>query len=264
MNKLLSTCCVSLALFFAAGCSSTSSGTGNPGGGLDGINGPSDGGGGSVPPSNAGAAINGGVGKVCASSADCAGGLNCHVDTIDWISHDQCTTSCQSDADCTGAFGSHTMCIGAHICVSKCLDDKDCPAHTTCSENGWCEHNGPGSGVPKCSGIPTACSLLTETECATTLGCSSSGSCSGFAESCSSQLSSFTCQSLSGCYWDSTTNFCAGSTLACSDYSSQSSCGLHSGCSWSASCSGEQLAKTCESQSPSLCKYAPGCSLVPQ
>lgn len=204
--------------------------------------------------------VNGGIGKICAADTDCPSGLGCRVDTQEWISHHQCTTACSTDADCTAQYGSHTECIGAGVCVSKCLDDSDCPAGTVCNENGWCGNTGPGSGVPKCSGSPTPCELLDSTQCIGALGCSGGG-CSGSGPSCYSQYSSYSCSAIQGCYWSSSSSSCSGSAFPCDLNSTSASCTGESGCYWSG-CSGVQA--SCESNPASLCQYSPGCALVPQ
>jgi hypothetical protein len=247
---------VSLFLLLVAGCS----------GGGDGDSGSPPG----VPPvahgadASPGSTLNGGLGQVCETAAECKSGLTCRTDTADWIAHKQCTSACSDDTDCQSKYGSHTMCIGAHICVSKCLDDADCPSGTQCSEYGWCNHTGPGSGVPKCVGTPTPCGLLSGTECAGTLGCTTSGSCGGVAESCYSQYSQYACDALTGCYWSSTSRSCSGITTPCTSHATESSCRYQSGCHWSSACTGQQSATSCESQGAALCKYAPGCTLVNQ
>jgi hypothetical protein len=239
MKNFASRACISVvsAIVFIAGCSG---GTGD-----------------------SGAALNGGVGQVCKTGTECQAGLTCHTDSVDWIAHQQCASTCESDADCTTHFGAHTMCIGAHLCVSKCLDNADCPTGTQCSDNGWCEHTGPGSGVPKCAGSPTPCSLLSDTACSTTLGCLAEGQCSGVGGSCSSQFDSYSCEKL-GCYWSSSSSSCSGFATPCSSNTSDFACTSQTGCTWTRSCSGAPIAKSCEKEPAALCKYTAGCSLVPQ
>src|SRR5436305_14663084 len=76
----------------------------------------------------AGSNLNGGIGSICTDGSGCAKGETCRSDTSEWISHHQCTSTCATDDDCTSTYGNHTMCIGANICVSKCLDDSNCPS----------------------------------------------------------------------------------------------------------------------------------------
>jgi hypothetical protein len=236
------------AFALLAGCSSGADGGGTPGG---------------WGPGSTVAPLNGGIGEICSTATACPTGLDCRFDDVDWISHHQCTTSCAADSDCTAKFGNHTMCIGAGICVSKCLDDTDCPKGTLCStENGWCENTGPGSGVPKCEGTPTPCDLLT-TECASSPGCTSSGECTGASPSCLSRLSDVTCAELPGCYWNTAYAECEGVSRACSSNFDQVSCIEEPGCSWSATCSGTTTS-SCASQSAALCEHTFGCALIPQ
>jgi hypothetical protein len=211
---------------------------------------------------DAAAVLNGGVGQVCAVNSDCPSGLTCHFDSTTWIAHKQCTSACNTDADCTSLYGNHTECIGAHICVSKCLDDSNCPAMTQCGTNSWCEHTGPGSGVPKCTGTPTPCALLTDIQCATTLGCTAGGFCAGTGQSCLGQ-DQFLCGTILGCYWDSLAQLCSGIGTSCSSYASDITCAGATGCYWSGSCTG-QPSTTCESAGATLCQYTPGCVLTPQ
>ena len=55
------------------------------------------------------------LGKPCESSSDCPAGQSCHMDP-DFISHKQCTVSCETEAQCT-AIEKDAFCIGAHVCV---------------------------------------------------------------------------------------------------------------------------------------------------
>ena len=163
--------------------------------------------------------LNGGLGRVCNTDADCPTGLTCNLNPEDWISHRQCSTFCDTSDFCESKFGSHTMCIGANLCMSKCLDDTDCPPTTRCNSNDWCENTGPGSGVPKCTGTPTPCSLLGQFECSGSLGCTWSGDCTGVSSSCFSQYDSYSCTSQEGCYWSSSSSSCSGSSWSCSLFS---------------------------------------------
>ena len=189
--------------------------------------------------------LNGGLGRVCNTDADCPTGLTCNLDPEDWISHRQCSTFCDTSDFCESKFGSHTMCIGANLCVSKCLDDTDCPPTTRCNSNDWCENTGPGSGVPKCTGTPTPCSLLGQFECSGSLGCTWSGDCTGVSSSCYSQYDSYSCTSQEGCYWSSSSSSCSGSSWSCNLFSSQFTCTDQEGCSWRGDCTGTPLESNC-------------------
>jgi hypothetical protein len=208
--------------------------------------------------------LNGGIGRICDSDADCPNGLTCNIDTVDWIAHRQCSTYCETSEFCEDNFGDYTMCIGANLCVSKCLDETHCPESTLCNSNDWCENSGLGSGVPKCAGTPTPCSLLGEFECASSLGCSWSADCSGAASSCYLQYDSFSCTSQDGCYWSSSSSSCSGSATSCRLLSAQYLCTSQDGCYWNGSCIGTPLESTCDEIAAALCDYTPGCTLVPQ
>lgn len=227
----------------SAGASCSTSGSGGSGGGT----------------AESGAPANGSVGSPCASSTDCNTGLTCHIDTTDYIAHEQCSASCDSDEQCTSMFGTQTFCIGAHICVQACRDNADCPAKTICTSNRWCERSGPGSGVPTCGGSATPCSILTDSQCSSALGCSSNSGCQGLSTSCYSLFSSFECTSQEGCYWDSTGSTCSGSAESCDLFFGSGSCALQTGCTWHGGCSGSPL--PCSELTASLCTQTPGCSL---
>ncbi len=201
-----------------------------------------------------------GVGQPCETADDCAQGLVCNIDAIDYVVHKQCTAACASTEQCTGMFGDDTMCIGAELCTLTCLADTDCPELTVCNDFGWCERSGPGSGVPYCSGSATPCSLLGESECTLALGCTDDSECSGVASSCYSQFSSYSCTSQEGCYWSTYTDSCSGSASSCYSQFSELSCALQEGCYWSSDCTG--TATPCDTLLPALCEGQPGCVLM--
>jgi hypothetical protein len=197
------------------------------------------------------------VGKPCEASTDCPNGLSCHTDT-DYISHLQCTTSCDSNDTCE-AIQAGSFCIGANVCVRECTSDADCDPKTRCGDAGWCERTGPGSGVPYCGGFATPCALLTELTCLSSFGCQDDSQCRGVAESCYSQISSFACNSQDGCFWSSSSDDCSGAARSCSSYSYSSGCDSQEGCYYSASCTGTP--QDCEDTPVSLCSAQPGCTL---
>ncbi len=201
-----------------------------------------------------------GVGQPCETSADCEDGLNCHLDTTDYIAHKQCTASCFAEEECTDRFGDDTMCIGANICTLTCETDADCPEKSKCSEFGWCSRSGPGSGVPYCGGTAMPCSLLSGTECLLALGCSDDSDCSGVATSCYSMTTSFACTSQDGCFWSSSSESCSGSASSCILQPSEYFCTSQEGCSWQGGCSG--TATACADLPVSLCAEQPGCSVI--
>src|SRR5688572_1029348 len=41
-----------------------------------------------------GGLLNGGLGAICDTDADCPSGLTCNLDPVDWIAHRQCSTYC--------------------------------------------------------------------------------------------------------------------------------------------------------------------------
>lgn len=203
-----------------------------------------------------------GLGKPCESDTDCAAPLLCRFDPTDYIAHKQCAYPCAAESDCTSKFGEYSMCIGANICVTKCIVQSDCPAKTQCITSDWCERTGPGSGVPYCTGSALPCGGRTETECFASLGCNENfGTCSGIVESCFSQFSSYGCYSILGCSWDSSTQSCYGSAESCDLMAGEATCGLQPGCSWApGSCSGTPEA--CDQVPAALCSESPGCTLA--
>lgn len=201
-----------------------------------------------------------GIGRPCMEDDECESGQTCRVDTTNYVAHGQCTVTCDSGEACESAFGKETMCIGAEVCVARCLTDEDCPEQTECIDAGWCKRQGPGSGVPTCTGVSTPCSLLAGSECSSALGCYDDSSCGGVSESCFSQFSSFSCNDVDGCYWSSSSGgSCSGSSRSCTSYASDFSCGDQPGCRWDEGCGG--TASACADLPASLCGSQPGCSL---
>lgn len=201
-----------------------------------------------------------GVSTPCETSDDCATGLSCHLSPEDYIAHRQCGKFCDTEEDCTTTLGKNSFCIGANVCVHACESDADCVEKTHCTSNGWCERKGPGSGNPYCGGLATPCSLLSDLECIGARGCTNNAKCSGSASSCYSQYTSYSCTSLSGCYWSSSSKSCSGSSRSCSSFSGELSCGYQDGCYWTGGCVG--VPNSCATQFTSLCTTQPGCRLI--
>jgi hypothetical protein len=199
-----------------------------------------------------------GVSTPCSLDSDCAAPLSCHFDTTDYIADQQCTKTCNSDDECT-SLGKDSFCIGAQVCVHACKSDADCVAKTHCNDSGWCERGGPGSGLPYCAGTPTPCSLLSDLQCTGSQGCTDDAACGGIASSCYVQFDSYSCSSISGCYWSTYSKSCSGSAEACSSQFGSLSCADQPGCYWSGGCTG--VPDSCEKQFVSLCSDQPGCSL---
>ncbi|HET7545110.1 MAG TPA: hypothetical protein VFK05_34835 [Polyangiaceae bacterium] len=199
------------------------------------------------------------LGAPCDADADCKPGLTCHYSASDYIAHRQCAAACNSSDECVAKFGADSMCIGAHICVQRCIPSTTCPAKSRCNDNGWCERSGPGSGVPYCAGAATPCSLLTSLECIGATGCSDDSHCAGVSTSCYSEYTSYSCTSQEGCYWSTSSKSCSGSSYSCSSMPGSGTCALQDGCYWTGGCSGTP--RSCEDQYPSLCSNQPGCSL---
>lgn len=201
------------------------------------------------------------LGTACEQGSSCGDGLTCHSDTLDYLSHGQCTKECVSSEDCVAALGASAMCIGAGICVRKCETQNDCPAKTVCGIGGWCARTGPGSGNPYCGGSATPCSLLTEDECWKALGCSLDGSCSGVAPSCYDQATQYMCTTVEGCSWSTYGESCSGSSTACYQMTASYECVGQVGCTWTESCSGVPM-RTCGELMVSQCEGTPGCAIV--
>lgn len=200
-----------------------------------------------------------GVSTPCSLDSDCAAPLFCRFDSADYIAAQQCTKACNSDEECSAALGKDSFCIGARICVHACKSDADCVAKTHCNDSRWCERGGPGSGLPYCAGIATPCSALSDLECISARGCTNDAACSGSAHSCYSQIDSYSCTSIQGCYWSSSSKSCSGSARSCSSQSGSFSCANQPGCYWSGGCKG--VPDSCAEQLVSLCSNQPGCSL---
>jgi len=115
-----------------------------------------------------------------------------------------------------------------------------------------------GTSTGVCTGYARSCSVLTDTECLDALGCSLDSTCEGYASSCYSQYSSYTCNSQRGCYWSSYSSDCSGSAWSCSLLSS-SECYRQRGCSTSRRCTG--VSRSCSSLTLQyLCDSQPGCT----
>jgi hypothetical protein len=206
--------------------------------------------------SQGGGAASNSVGSPCESSSDCASGLACRSDTIDFVADLQCTASCSSDSTCIGTYGAGTFCIGAMICVQACRDNADCPAKTVCNDNKWCERTGPGSGVPYCAGTPTPCEALSD--CTVSIGCTSASACTGSVSSCSS-LTSASCAQQARCSWNYTTNQCSGPPDVCGSLTNATSCSSQSGCVWNFGTGCIGTPAPCSGLPGSICKHTAGC-----
>jgi hypothetical protein len=198
------------------------------------------------------------VGKPCETSSDCPGGQTCHMDD-DFISHKQCTLSCDAGETCE-AVEKTSFCIGAKVCVHACDSDADCGPKTRCGTAGWCERSGPGSGVPYCGGIATPCGLLSGSECGLAAGCRDDSECLGSATSCYSLPTSYACSSQDGCHWSSSSQSCSGLASSCFGSSFEFQCTSQAGCYWSPSCTGN--ARACDEALTVLCTNQPGCTIV--
>lgn len=200
-----------------------------------------------------------GVSTPCTLDSDCAAPLGCRIDNRDYIAAQQCTKACNSDEECSATLGKNSFCLGAHICVHACKSDADCVAKTHCNDSGWCERGGPGSGLPYCAGIATPCFGLSDLACISSRGCTNDAACTGSVHSCYSQFDSYSCTSIQGCYWSSSSKSCSGSARSCSSQSGSFSCADQPGCYWSGGCKG--VPDPCAEQLISLCSNQPGCSL---
>jgi hypothetical protein len=117
---------------------------------------------------------------------------------------------------------------------------------------------GGGSGEASCRGLARPCALLSDVNCSLALGCSTSGTCGGFASSCYSRYSSYSCDSQDGCYWSSSSSQCSGSARSCRTYATSTSCVFQNGCSWTSTCEG--VPWSCSSLPTELdCNLQPGC-----
>jgi hypothetical protein len=86
------------------------------------------------------------------------------------------------------------------------------------------------------------------------------GECSGFATSCSSLYSSYSCTLQEGCYYSSSSSTCSGVASSCTFRTSSYDCTSQEGCRWSASCSGTPW--TCDGLVVSVCMDIPGCTAI--
>lgn len=197
------------------------------------------------------------VGRPCETNTDCDSSMVCYSDSSTYIAYHQCTAYCDDSETCEAQFGVNSFCIGANICVLACRSDADCTTTTRCNDAGWCERT---TGVPRCTGSILPCSTLSETDCYSALGCDVESECAGVADSCYSQFSSYSCMTISGCYWSSSSDSCSGVASSCSSQYSEYSC-VDQGCQWSGGCSGTRSVDSCDELSPALCKFEPGCML---
>lgn len=122
------------------------------------------------------------------------------------------------------------------------------------------EEGGPSpveAASPSCTGTPTACSLAAA--CDSVQGCASGGTCTGVAEGCYSQFSDFSCISLQGCVWSTSTNSCTGLSWSCNLFSGATSCVTQTGCNWALTCGGTPT--PCDLIPAVSCASQPGCFL---
>jgi collagen type VII alpha len=119
-----------------------------------------------------------------------------------------------------------------------------------------------GGGSSRCTGVPTPCSLNSGATCESTRGCTRDERCAGVSSSCYSQYSSYSCTSLRGCYWSSSSSSCSGSSWSCSAMSGSSSCIGQDGCRWEDDCTG--VATPCSLMTEAECVTQVGCRLERQ
>lgn len=113
------------------------------------------------------------------------------------------------------------------------------------------------AGVGRCEGSATSCSIVPDSLCSSQLGCRLDGECRGFATSCYSIFTSYSCYGQDGCVWNSSTRRCSGLVRSCSGYYGRVSCGGQDGCSWDDSCAGS--ARPCILLSEAECGRQRGC-----
>lgn len=194
-------------------------------------------------------------GEPCTSTLDCEVGVcgpsaRCQSGEVG--------DPCDEGSHCLGTCGPNGSCQTG-LAGDPCFTDQNCEyapgslGTFECNSAGTCER------VYRCTGSVTPCSLLSSFSCTTVTGCRVGGTCSGFAGSCFSQFSSFSCGSLDGCYWSFSSDYCSGSARSCSLYSSELSCENQGSCSWTPDCEG--VAYGCSILDASECTSQPGCSL---
>ena len=205
------------------------------------------------------------LGGTCSADTECATGLHCRNDSVQWLAHEQCTMACESGDECTSRFGANSACLSGTICVRTCSSDADCPSSTVCTASGtgsrWCRHGGRGTGVPSCEGTPQACSALSTATCDWTPGCRRGGSCEGVSDSCSYQHSIYACGMQEGCSWDSGRNTCGGISRSCYGLTSGTTCRRQAGCRWRDTCTGN-APTACEGTSKNACEQVAGCEMT--
>lgn len=196
-------------------------------------------------------------GPTCAKNIWDCGGVVCFngsvcVDEINGF-------SCSCTAAWTGTYCNED--------VNECLG-------APCKNGGWCE-NQTGSFVchcpkgysgttcetvltPKCEGYASSCLGRSASTCENGSGCVATQRCSGSWYPCSGRTTSYDCERLGQCSWNSSTWRCTGPSSSCSSIS-QYSCRSYSGCSLTTDCSG--YATSCGSLSTAQCTTQPGCSI---
>jgi Cys-rich repeat protein len=122
--------------------------------------------------------------------------------------------------------------ISHHQCTATCASDADCTSaygnHTMCIGAHVC--------VSKC---------LDDSNCPSGTICNENGWCGNTGPA-------------------SGVPICSGTPEPCSAILDETSCFSAIGCSWNGYCYGAQSETSCKKISASLCKYTPGCTLVPQ
>lgn len=121
----------------------------------------------------------------------------------------------------------------------------------------WVEPEPPVRNLPTCTGSALSCGSRSLLGCTQGDGCRRVGDCEGFARSCYSQYSSYSCRSQDGCYWSTYSDNCSGSARSCSLYSGSTSCRGQDGCRWEEDCVGS--ATDCDNLGAASCGLQPGC-----
>jgi hypothetical protein len=116
---------------------------------------------------------------------------------------------------------------------------------------------GGGAPQPHCTGAAFGCSLLASSQCLSAPGCTDDSYCGGVSASCYSQFDVYSCSSLEGCYWSSSSKTCSGSSWSCDLFNGSLSCVDQEGCSWRFRCGG--VATPCSLLSTGQCTLQPGC-----